>query len=152
MLFEQEIAEAQALIVYKMDEEACRDRWVARHGNEDAFDLRFKNFEAHSKDVADLYNRFSKCHFIDASREINEIYEDTRVAIFPHVTCLIGPPAANQDIVEQLICNKTEASHINFEAFVEEKSLSDSDMERCQALIAHLANVVDQRVVLTGFP
>ena len=58
---------------------------------------RLQNYNVSSKPVIDLYKRFGKVHTICGDRDIGEIYEDTRRAMFPQVTCMMGPPASGSE-------------------------------------------------------
>jgi adenylate kinase family enzyme len=57
----------------------------------DALKRRVNTFKEQTAPVVEMYNRFGKVSFISGEGEVNEIYAETRKAIFPQVSFLVGP-------------------------------------------------------------
>ena len=110
-----------------MSEEICAARCAERAKSsgrsDDKPDVilnRLRNYNEKSKPVVDLYDRFGKVCHIDGGREIGDVYADARCAMFPHVSCMIGPPESGTDVCSQVLNDRTGARPINFEDWLYE--------------------------------
>ena len=79
--FEQNVCECQNVIFYDVSEETLMSRCLKRaetsgraDDNVETLLKRFKAFNEQSKPVVDLYMKFGKVHYIDASGTVNEVY------------------------------------------------------------------------------
>ena len=79
--FEQHVCEAQTVLFYDVSEEILVKRCKKRaetsgraDDNMTALMKRFKEFNDQSKPVVDLYKKFGKVRWIDASGDIGEVY------------------------------------------------------------------------------
>ena len=66
------------------------------------------------------YEQFGKVRRIDANRDSIEIYEDTRRAMLPQISCIIGPKASGKTMLGNAICKRTNMKLINYNEFVDE--------------------------------
>jgi len=100
-----------------------------------------------------MYERFGKVHEIDGARDPNEIYEDSRKAVLPQVSFLIGPQGAGKTVLGKSLCDRTNMKLLNFPEFVKERKLGSKDDETVtSALIAYLSEELQPRVLLEDFP
>lgn len=114
---------------------------------------RYQNYVDQTKPVIEMYDRFGKVHEIDGTRDVNEIYEDSRVAVLPQVSFMVGPMASGKTKLGTDLCNKTNMKLINFPQFVSDNSLGKKDDETVtSALIAALSEEMSPRVLLEDFP
>lgn len=121
--------------------------------NTEAIEKRFETFQQKNLPVVAYYEQFNKVRRIDANRDSIEIYEDTRRAMLPQITCMIGPKASGKTTLGTALCKRTNMKLINYNAFVDEQGLADcNEEEKTQALIASLSKEVMPRVLLEDFP
>ena len=100
-----------------------------------------------------MYERFGKVHEIDGCRDPNEIYEDSRTAVLPQVSFLIGPQGAGKTVLGKGLCERANMKLLNFPKFVAENNLGSKDDETVtSALIAALSAELQPRVLLEDFP
>lgn len=88
--FEATACEAQTVLYFNVPEEICIARCMERAKTSDRSDdnqstikKRYTNYVESTKPAIDMYQHFGKVHEIDGTRDINEIYEDTRKALLP---------------------------------------------------------------------
>ena len=99
------------------------------------------------------YEQFGKVRRIDANRDVLDIYEDTRAAMLPQISCIIGPKAAGKTTLGNALCERTNMKLLNYNDFVKEQSLSDCDEETATtALIKQLSQEICPRILLEDFP
>lgn len=99
------------------------------------------------------YEQFGKVRKIDANRDVLDIYEDTRKAMLPQISCIIGPKASGKTTLGKALCERTNMKLLNFNDFVSEKNLGDCDDETVtSALIKELSQELSPRVLLEDFP
>ena len=121
--------------------------------NSDAIDKRFETFTSKNLPVVAYYEQFGKVRKIDANRDSIDIYEDTRRAMLPQISCMIGPKASGKTTLGGALCKRTNMKLLNYNNFVDEQGLADNDdEEKTMALISHLAMEVCPRVLLEDFP
>ena len=121
--------------------------------NADAIEKRFETFNTKNLPVVAYYEQFGKVRKIDANRDSIDIYEDTRKAMLPQISCIIGPKASGKTKLGTALCKRTNMKLVNYNQFVDEQSLADcDDEEKTMALIAMLAMEASPRVLLEDFP
>ena len=76
-----------------------------------------------------MYERFGKVRRVDANREEIEVYEDTRKAMLPQISCMIGPKASGKTTLGNALCERTNMKLINFNDFVSDNCLTDENDE-----------------------
>ena len=82
------------------------------------------------------YEQFGKVRRIDAARDPLEIYEDTRAAMLPEISCIIGPKASGKTTLGQALCERTNMKLVNYNDFLTQQNLGDCDEEtKTMALI-----------------
>lgn len=158
--FESEACEAQAVLYYNVPEDVCLSRCMERaktsgraDDNEVTIKKRYQNYVEMSKPVIDMYKRFGKVHEIDGCRDPNEIYADSRTAILPQVSFLIGPQGAGKSVLGRGLCERTNMKLLNFPKFVADNNLESNDDETVtSALISALSAELKPRVLLEDFP
>lgn len=76
-----------------------------------------------------MYERFGKVRRVDANREEIEVYEDTRKAMLPQISCMIGPKASGKTTLGNALCERTNMKLINFNDFISDNCLTDENDE-----------------------
>ena len=64
------------------------------------------------------YEQFGKVRRIDANRDSIDIYEDTRCAMLPQISCIIGPKASGKTTLGTALCKRTNMNLLNYNEFV----------------------------------
>ena len=121
--------------------------------NKDTIIKRFQAYNEQSRPVCEFYSRFGKVRLINSNRDPLEIYQDTRAAMLPQISCMIGPKASGKTTLGVALCERTNMKLINFDNFVAESRLQDEDDEVVtSALIKMLSRENCPRVLLENFP
>lgn len=108
--------------------------------NEETIIKRFQNYVDATKPVIEMYTKFGKVREIDGSQDINAIYEQTRRAMLPQVSFIVGPKASGKSTLGNTLCEKTNMKRIKFNEFVKKEGLqSKNDETVTMALIKALA-------------
>ena len=103
--------------------------------------------------VIDYYEQFGKVRRIDANRDVQDIYADTRKAMLPQISCIIGPKASGKSTMGRALCKRTNMKLINYNDFIKEKNLGDcDDQTKTMALIKRLSLEICPRILLEDFP
>jgi len=158
--FEQNVCEAQNVLFFDCEEDTCVKRLTKRgetsgrsDDNAETIVKRFNAFRDQTMPVVDLYERFGKVRRVDANRDELEVYEDTRRAMLPQISCIIGPKASGKTTLGNALCERTNMKLVNFNDFIEENGLTDDDDETVTvALIKSLSQELAPRVLLEDFP
>jgi adenylate kinase family enzyme len=148
------------VLYYNVDEDVCISRCMERaktsgrtDDNQATIVRRYQNYVDQTKPVIAMYERFGKVHEIDGVRDPNDIYEDSRKAVLPQVSFLIGPQGAGKSVLGKALSERTNMKMLNFPEFVRENNLTKKDDEtQTTALIAHLSKELQPRVLLEDFP
>ena len=125
--------------------ETCKQRLLGRNqgrsdDNIEAIQKRFDTYLNENMPVIDYYEQFGKVRRIDANRDVLDIYADTRKAMLPQISCIIGPKASGKTTLGKALCKRTNMKLINYNEFVKEKNLGDcDDQTRTVALIKRLS-------------
>jgi adenylate kinase family enzyme len=85
--------------------------------------------------VIDLYERFGKVKKIDTNRDELEAYNDTRKAMLPQISCMIGPKASGKTTLGNALCERTNMKLVNFNTFCTENKLDGEDDETVTAAL-----------------
>ena len=75
----------------------------------------------------ELYKKFSKVHFIDANRGVNEVYADTKKAMMPKVFFNIGPKCSGKTTLGTALAERTNMTMLNFNDFLKDNNLNGKD-------------------------
>jgi len=103
--------------------------------------------------VVTYYEQFGKVRRIDASRDPLDVYEDTRAAMLPQISCIIGPKASGKTRLGEALCDRTNMKMLNYNDFVCKESLEDVDEEaKTMALIKRLSEELSPRILIEDFP
>ena len=106
-----------------------------------------------SKPVVELYQKFGKVRWIDATGDIPTVYEKTRNAMLPQVFFMIGPHGSGKTTAGNILSERTNMHLIRFGDFLKDKGLRKKDDEvKTAGLIKHLVSSVHQRILLIDFP
>jgi adenylate kinase family enzyme len=81
--------------------------------------------------VVDYYKRFGKVRKIDATGGISEVYAQSKDAVLPQTTFVIGPKGSGKTTIAKNLSGRTNASYINFVDFKKAKGLKDASDEEC---------------------
>jgi adenylate kinase family enzyme len=68
--------------------------------------------------VIDLYRRFGKVREVSGEYDELMVYENTRKAMLPQVSFIIGPQASGKTTLGAALCERTNQRLINFNEFV----------------------------------
>lgn len=114
---------------------------------------RLKNYNEQSKPVVDLYEQFGKVRRIDASKDIQDVYEQTKKAMLPSISFILGPKTSGKSTLGKALADRTNMKFIDFNNFVEENGLAGQDDDEVTgALIKSMVNEHCPRVLLKNFP
>lgn len=103
--------------------------------------------------VIDYLEQFGKVRRIDANRDPLEVYEDTRRAVLPQISCIIGPKGSGKTQLGQALCERTNMRLLNFNEFINSQNLADTDDEtQTVALIKRMSQEICPRVLIEDFP
>ena len=121
--------------------------------NQEAIIKRFETYQQKNLPVIHYYEQFGKVRTIDANRDVLEVYEDTRQAMLPQISCIIGPKASGKTTLGNALCERTNMKLLNYNAFIKSNNLGDCDEETAtMALIKQLSQEISPRVLLEDFP
>lgn len=144
--FEQNVCECQVVLYFDEHFNCDGETEEEQKADHDA---------AHStiKEVIDKYKLFGKVRAIDASKDIEEVYQDVKHALLPEVFFLIGPNSAGKTTVGTALAHKTYMSLVNFNEFIKKYSLQKADDETIVfKLIKCLMSEISPRILIEGFP
>lgn len=158
ILFEKCVGECQAVLFFELPRETMIARCLERaktsgraDDTEEVIEKRIKVFEDQSRLVVDMYKQFGKVREVSSAANVFEVWNNTRAAILPHVSFMVGPK--NVDTYSHALAQRTNSKVINFTDFVREGGLRKADDDtKILGLIQRLADEVSPRVLLTGFP
>ena len=156
--FETNVLEAQNVLFFDCSKETCVERLMSRgqgrsDDNAEAIEKRFETYVQKNLPVVTYYEQFAKVRKIDANRDSIDIYEDTRRACLPQISCIIGPKASGKTTLGNALCKRTNMKLLNYNEFVVEQGLTDcDDEEKTTALIACLSHEIVPRILLEDFP
>ena len=81
------------------------------------------------------------------------VYENTRKAMLPQVSFIIGPQASGKTTLGAALCERTNQRHINFNEFCKENKLDGKSEETVvMHLINSLSNELASSVLIEDFP
>lgn len=156
--FETHVCEAQNVLFFECPQAVCTERILQRgqgrsDDNPEAIAKRFETFEAKNMPVIHYYEQFGKVRYVDAARDPLEVYVDTRSAMLPQISCIIGPKASGKTTLGTKLCERTNMKMFNFCDFVTAQNMDNCDEEtQTIALIKHLSKEVSPRVLIEDFP
>ena len=139
--FETHVCEAQNVLYFDCSMETCKQRLLTRNtgrsdDKEDVIQKRFETFMQKNMPVTSYYEQFGKVRKIDANRDVLDIYEDTRRAMLPQISCMIGPKASGKTTLGKDLCERTNMKLLNYNEFVSSQNLGECDEEtKTMALI-----------------
>ena len=146
------------MLYFDCSMDTCRERLMGRNtgrsdDNAEIITKRFETFMQKNLPVTKYYEQFGKVRTIDANRDVLDIYEDTRRAMLPQISCMIGPKASGKTTLGKDLCERTNMKLINYNDFVSANNLIDCDEEeQTTALIKQMANEISPRILLEDFP
>jgi len=160
--FEQNVCECQNVIFYDVTEEVLLERCLVRAAgaevkreddNEETLKKRLRAFQELSKPVVDLYRKFGKVNYIDASASVEDVYQLTRQAMLPKIFYMVGPKCSGKTALGHALAERTNMTPLNFSKFVRDNGLKKEDDEtKTHALIQHLVNETSPRMLVEDFP
>lgn len=149
------------MLYFNVSDEICLQRCLGRAAagstrDDDKAEILLKRLEAFRQATmpsVELYRKFGKVKEIDGSVDPLTVYENTRKAMLPQISFIIGPQASGKTNVAKALCEKTNKKHLNFNDFVASNHLAGKDDETviC-ALIKALSEEVSPAVVIEDFP
>ena len=158
--FEQNVCECQTILNYEVSEEILVERLLKRAETSGRTDdtpecikERIRVFNESTQPVIDFYNKFGKVRHIDATGEINEIYNITKKSLLPELFCMIGPPTCGKTSVCQELVQKGNLKYIDFLEW--KKSLKPQPPTE-ELLIREFISMIEceisPRILLESFP
>ena len=91
---------------------------------------RFREFNEQSKPVVELYKKFGKVRWIDASGDIGEVYAQTKLALQPQIFFLIGPKGSGKSSLGKALADRTNMHIVNFSQWLRDAKLKDATDEQ----------------------
>jgi adenylate kinase family enzyme len=152
------------VLFYDVDEETLLQRCLVRASNaavqreddnEETLKKRLRAFKELSKPVVEMYARFGKVKHIDASMNVNQVFEATKKAMLPEVFFLVGPKGSGKSTVGRELGSRSNMEVLSFDKFLTEggyPSFGYDDEEVTLALVKRLINETAPRFLLTDFP
>ena len=160
--FEQNVCECQNVLFYDVNEETLLERCLVRAANAtvqreddnaETLKNRLRNFRESSKPVVDLYRKLGKVRCIDASESITKVYEETRKALLPQVSFMVGPTKAGKTTLAVALAERTNMSLLDYTTFLKDNGLLQrSEEEQTKELIKYLVEQPSPRVLIEEFP
>lgn len=85
---------------------------------------------------------------------MGEVWADTRLAMLPQVSFIIGPHASGKSALGKALCQRSNCVSLKFNQWLKDEGLSgETDEETVvSALIRRLSQEVSPRIVLEDFP
>jgi len=88
--FETMGCECQSVLYFNVDEDVALERGLAEGSDredctEEAIRARITTYNNETKPVIDFYNKFGKVYEVDANKDVNEVYAQTRSCVLPQV-------------------------------------------------------------------
>ena len=102
-----------------------------------------------------MYSRFGKVKQIDASKGVNEVFEQTKKAMLPEIFFIIGQKGSGKSTLAKELAYRTNMEVLSFDKFIKESGFNPNsydDEEVTMALIKRLINETSPRVLLEDFP
>lgn len=160
--FENNVCPAQRVLYFSVSESICLERCLGRAaatggGREDdkaeILLKRLENYSRETRPVIDFYRQFGKVREVNGEFDELKVYAETRKAMLPQVSFIIGPRGSGKTCIGKALCEVSNQKMLNFSNFIEENKLVDKDDETVmQALIKHLADEICPNVLIEGFP
>ena len=121
---------------------------------EEVIRTRLQVYADESKPCVEMYRQFGLVREVDGGRDVSEVWADTRNAMLPQVSFIIGPNASGKTELGKTICHRSNATLLDFQKFLEDENLCNEKNEEriVSELIKHLANEVNPCVLLEDFP
>lgn len=154
------MCECQTVLFYDVSEDVLVERCMARaktsgraDDNVETLKKRFNSYNESTRPVVEMYQRFGKVRHIDASGEINDVYQRSKNALLPEIFFLIGPKASGKSTIGNQLAAKTNMRLWSFEDFLKRNKLRGKDDETIVfTLIRELLDEVTPRVLIEDFP
>lgn len=153
--------ECQTVLFFNVEEETCVARCLERakgsnrsDDREDVIRNRLQVYSSESKPVVELYRKFGRVREVDGGRDLAEVWADTRKAMLPQVSFMIGPNASGKSCLSKRLCERTNMIQIRFCQWLKDEGLADETDEELivMQLIKRLSCEVAPRVLLVDFP
>jgi len=120
---------------------------------EEVIRKRLSVFAEESRPVVDLYRQFGRVREVDGMRDVSQVWQDTRKAMLPQVSFVIGPKGSGKSALGAALAKRTNMSLLCFDEFVTHHGLQNEEEETVVlALIKHLSMEVMPRVLIEDFP
>lgn len=81
------------------------------------------NYQDVTKPVIDKYVKFGKVTHIDATKSVPQVYDETRKAILPECTMLLGPLGSGKTTIGKEMASRTNAKLYDFTEFLSKNGL-----------------------------
>ena len=121
--------------------------------NAETLRKRLQAFVECSKPVVELYRKFGKVRHIDASESVARVYEETKKAILPQVSFMLGPVKAGKTTLAHSLCERTNMTPLDFSQFLRSRNLTlRSEEDQVKELIKYLVEQASPRVLIEEFP
>lgn len=159
--FEQTVMECQTVLFFNVEEEVCVQRCLERakdsgraDDREDVIRNRLRVYAEESKPVVELYRQFGRVREVDGGRDLADVWADTRKAMLPQVSFMIGPNASGKRTLAKALCQRTNQCSFKFGEWLKQEGLEEEEDEEVvvQALVKRLSMEVSPRVLIEDFP
>lgn len=159
--FEQTVTECQTVLFFNVNFDTCVARCMERaktsgrlDDTKEVIENRLRVYGEESAPVVEMYRQFGRVREVDGGRDVGDVWADTRRAMLPQVSFIIGPHASGKTMLGNTICERSNATLLKMNEFLaQENLLTEKSEERIvMALIKRLANEVSPRVLIKDFP
>jgi UMP-CMP kinase len=161
IMFEQQVGECQQVLYFNTPLDVCIQRCLVRaqtsgrvDDTPEIIEKRLQTYINESAPVIEMYKRFGKVSEVDGSGDQIEVFRETRKAMLPQVSWMIGPKVSGKSELGRRLAERTNAKHFSFLDWRSEKGFreGDSDEKVVHALIHQLSLEIAPKVVIEDFP
>lgn len=148
------------VLFFDISQQLMQDRCMKRSetsdrpdDNPDVIKKRIQHFVDYTVPVIEYYSKIGKVRRIDATGDVNDIYEATRKAVIPQMMFIIGPKACGKSTIASNMAYRTNMRHIDYQQWKKDTGNKEiEDEEGCTKLIEYLAHEIKPRVIMENFP
>lgn len=162
LYFERKVTECQVIVNYFATDDTLVKRLTHRgltsgrsDDNEVTIRKRLNVFHTQTNQVLDYYGKLGKVRTINAERDIDSIYLDTKKALLPQLYFVIGPKCSGKTSLAKAIAEQSNMKYIHFPTLCKEekfKNLKNDDEALMKELIKLMQCEPRTRVIIDDFP
>jgi adenylate kinase family enzyme len=85
---------------------------------EEVIRRRLQVYAEESRPVVELYRQFGRVREVDGGKDVSDVWADTRKAMLPQVSFMIGPHASGKSTLGKALCERSNSVQLNFNQFL----------------------------------